>query len=68
MDNLIRDIIAGIFYLAGGVAAWTLKGFSTSLIEEIFSERNKNRNGLCGFCVFTMIVAFVIYLNNHADR
>jgi len=68
MENLNRDIIAGIFYLAGGIAAWTLKGFSTSLIEEIFSGKNKNRNGLCGFCVFTMIVAFVLYLKNHGNQ
>ena len=68
MDKLIRDILAGMFYLAGGIAAWTLKGFRTSLTDEIFSDENKNRNGLGGFCVFIIVAGSIIYLNNHSSR
>jgi hypothetical protein len=67
MEKLIRDIIFGIIYMAGGLIGWALKGFRTSLKEELFSETNKNRNGFFCFCLFAALVALVIYLNNRGN-
>jgi hypothetical protein len=49
MEKIIKGIIFGIIYIAGGVTVWGLKGFRTPLKEELFSEANKTRNGLSAF-------------------
>ena len=64
MDRLFRDIIFGILFAAGGLTPWILKGFRTSMMEELFADKYKNRNGLNGLCLFVALIALAIYVNN----
>ena len=34
------------------------------MMEELFADKYKNRNGLNGLCLFVALVALAIYLNN----
>jgi len=64
MERLIKGIIFIVVFAAGGATVWLLKGFRTSLYDEIFSERNKLRNSLIYLLLIAVLIYSIIYINN----
>jgi|GEM_PF-2359248 len=61
------ELIPYLLYGIGGFLSWIMKGFRTSLKEEVFSDNYKTRNTIIVVCLLIVILVglgILVYVNN----
>ena len=65
MDTAVEFLLY-LLYGIGAFLSWLAKGCKTNLKDEI-SDDHKTRNASIAICLFTILIAIFVYINNSVE-